>query len=101
MKSTDKIINDTIIKLHADNTIPTLIKRISKKHLPQEDLDELTQYVYLQLLERKEHTLELINAKKPKALTYYLCVMIKQQLFSSSSWYHYNLRKWKERNDSL
>ena len=101
MKNTDKTINDTIIRLHKDNTIPTLIKRISKKHIPPEDLDEITQYVYLQLLERKGHTLELINAKNPNALTYYLCTMIKQQLFSSSSWFHYNVRKWKERNDSL
>lgn len=96
-----KNLNNAITELYKNNTIPNLIKRISKKHIPPEDVDELTQYIFLQLLENKENTLTLVNDDNRQRINYYLVRMIQQQLYSNTSWYHYNVRRWKERNASL
>lgn len=73
----------------------TDLKQIAAKFIPAEDLDDLTQEVFLYLLDLPPEKLQqLIDDKQIK---YYFIRLCKNNYFSKTSRYHYKYRKPTEK----
>lgn len=84
-------VKDIVNELAKNKTIETLIQRIQNHKLTNEEMD-LCQDLYLTLLTKnKEKTIELYNKNQ---LNYFLCGMIRNQLFSKTSQYFRDYRKF-------
>ena len=77
------------------NKLAIELKEVAAKFIPADDLDDLTQEVFLYLLELPSEKLkQLIEDKQIK---YYFIRLCKNNYYSKTSKYHYKYRKPVER----
>jgi hypothetical protein len=77
------------------NKLAIELKKIAANFIPAEDLDDLTQEVFLYLLELPSEKLQqLVDDRQIK---YYFIRLCKNNYFSKTSKYHYKYRKPVER----
>ena len=90
--------NIEIITYLAENKkVEEIVQNISKKSFPYED--ELSQDIYLSLLEKPSDLIERLYEKKE--LNYFIVKMVKNNLLSRNSPYYQKYMRWVERKTEL
>lgn len=82
---------DEINKIAKDHVVEDIIRNIAKSN--DEDLTDLSQDIYLQLLEMSEDKFKILQCGNQ--LKYYLVGLIKNQIFSCTSPYYYKYKRFK------
>lgn len=82
---------DEINKIAKNHVVEDIIRNIAKSK--EEDLVDLAQDIYLQLLEMSEDKFKILQCGNQ--LKYYLVGLIKNQIFSCTSPYYYKYKRFK------
>lgn len=82
---------DEINKIAKDHVVEDIIRNIAKSK--DEDLADLSQDIYLQLLEMSEDKFKILQ--KGDQLRYWLVGLIRNNVFSNTSPYYYKYKRFK------
>jgi hypothetical protein len=77
------------------NKLAIELKEVAANFIPADDLDDLTQEVFLYLLELPSEKLQQLI--EDKQIKYYFIRLCKNNYYSKTSKYHYKYRKPVER----
>ncbi len=89
--------NEIINQLAEERTVEKLIQKITKR--ADEELKDLAQDIYLNLLEKKEDKIEKIYEKGE--MEYFIIGMIQNNVFSKTSPYYTMYKRYNINKESL
>lgn len=89
--------NEILSELAKEKFIENTLKNISKGSF--KNIDDLSQDLYLKLLEKDED--KIVDLYEKKQLNYFIVKMITTNLFSPRSDYAYDYKKWDDKRTDL
>lgn len=91
--------NDIITKLAASKTVENIISNITHNSIPQAEIDDLAQDIYVTLLEKDDTVIE--NLYATNAINFFITKIVKNNIFSTTSPYYKLYGKWNSKRSDL
>lgn len=88
---------DIIAELAKNKVVETIISNIGKGTF--KDTEDLTNDIYLELLEKPEDTIKGMYEKNQ--LNFFITRMVKNNLYSVNSRYYYNYGRWNNNRSTF